>query len=443
MQRSRTIVLLTAFLVFTFVSGVLFSVPPPVNAQKVRDIHGKRDDQAQPPSGAQEKEPEKLTKEAQTALYTAQEAIKVEDYAGGRQILMDFLAALRLKNSANPDQPEMIPTVLYLMLGHTYYAEENLVEAQKVFKTGYEADPSDENMLLNYAITTYETEMFTEAAPLFERLYEVKEKKDAKFLHQAAICWYQVENFDEAKRILKRLIALPGDPKAEWYQMIINICMELEQMDEAEGYIRQFLAMVPLNADYWRLLAQMRLNKEDYKGGAGALEISYFIKTPKKAKNWEDLADLFAYLNAPLRSAQNLEKAYKSEGAPTKVEKRLQLVEAYARALRVEKAVDHLDKIIAEKPTTKLYLEKGKLLYDALRVKAAIVALDQAIKLDRKNGEALVLKGFAAWDLKDWKTSRKAFTAASQIKKHRLQAEDAIAVLDDLESVKHPKSRYR
>lgn len=422
MQRPRTIVLFTTFLFFTFVSGVLICFSPPVSAQ-----------QKQPTATpAEAKEAVEYTKEAQKALYEAQEAIKVDDFAGGRQFLLDYVAT---------EPEEVIPAVLYSMLGHTWYAEENIEEARKVFKQGHEAFPDDEHLLRNYAITTYDAEMFAEAAPLFVKMYEEGEKKDPKYLNTAAVCWYQVEKFDEAKRLLKRLLALPGDPKPEWYKMIINICMELEQMDEAEGYIRQFLAQVPLSANYWQLLAQLRLNKEDYKGGAGALEISYHIKAPRRPKGWEDLADLFAYLNAPLRTAKSLEKAYKKE-APDR-QQGLQLVDAYARALRVDKAISRLDKIIAEKPTAQLYFEKGKLLYDALRVKDTIVALNEATKLDPDNGEAYVLKGFAAWDLMDWKGARKAFDAALRMKKHRLQAEDALAVLDDLDSAKHPESRYR
>jgi tetratricopeptide (TPR) repeat protein len=425
MQRPQIPKWLRQALGLLLATGLFCAFSLSAYAQTVKDVHGKKEEASEQTEVATDKSGEELSKEASKALFEAQELMKNDDFAGGRKFLLDFLAT----------DPDPIPIVLFHMLGYSYSSEGNMEEARKVFKQGYEAAPDDENLLLNYAIATWEVEKFADAAPLFELIYATGEKKDSKFLQQAAAAWYQDENFLEAKRVLKQMLALPEKPKPDWYQMIINICMEMEQMDEAEDYVLEYLRFDPLKAEYWRLLAQFRLDGDDYRSAAGALEISYVIKSPAKNKNWEDLADLYAYLNAPLKVAGTLVNALK--GVKENDPKFLQLVEFYARAQRFDTAIDFLDKMIAVEKTAKLFLEKGKIEYDAGRTRKAIKAWGDCIEADSKEGDCRILKGFAEWDLKDWDDARETFEGALALDKYRLQAEDAIAVLEDLEAAKY------
>jgi len=372
-----------------------------------------------------EEEEEELSKEANKALYEAQELIKEDDFAGARQKLLDFVAT----------EPEKIPVILYEMLGFVYSQEDNMEGAREAFKSGHELDPDSENILRNYAIASLQTERFEEAAVLFEKLFDMMEQKDSKILQHAAMSWYQVENLDEAKRLLLRLFDLPEEPKPDWFKLIINICVELEQMAEAEDWIRQFLRLDPMQAEYWNLLAQMMLDKDDYRGAAGALEISYAVKAPSRGRQWEVLADIYAYLNALLKAAGSLEVALKGK---TPDDKYLVLVDAYSRAHRFDTALARIDQLIAVAPTARLYMQKGNLLYDAGRVKAGIQAWDGCIDLDARNDECLFAKGLAQWDLRRWDDAQKTFSDAARVEgKYQLQAEDAIAILDDLESAKY------
>jgi len=374
-----------------------------------------------------------MSREAQKALYSAQEAMRLEKFAAARNLLVDYRATL---TDEQKQLDENLPNMFYHFLAQTWIAEDNLKEARKIFKEGWDRYPDDEYMMLNYAITTYNTENFAEAAPLFEKIYEVRKEKDSRYLQQAATAYYQIENFQEAKRVLKQMFGLPEPAKPEWYQMIIQICMELNQVKEAESYVLQYLKEDPLKSDYWVLFAQMRLDQEDYKGGASALEISYHIKDPDKISRYEDLAELYNYLNAPLKAAKSLEMALKEKKQAESNELKYKMIEIYKKALRFDKALSILDEMIAKAPTAKLYYDKARLLYDIQRMNEAIDILDECLKLDPKMGEAYILKGFAKWYLKDWNAARRTFDKAYEIKNVRAQAEDAIAVLEDLEKAK-------
>lgn len=386
----------------------------------------------------EEEEGPKLTREAQEALGKAQEFYQNEDFAGARRPLLDFLAT----------QPEVVPEILYEFLGTLWYQDEKLEEALRVFKEGYEAYPKNEKLLTNYATVAYQLEHYAEAARLFEKLYDTSETKDIEHLSNAASLYYMAEELNEAKRVFKRLIDLPGDTeevrkkRKDWFNTIINICLEQNQMEEAEGYIWQALAVYPLDRNYWQFVINTRSEKEDYAGMASAYEIANRVQPPEKKKDWEDLADLYRFLNAPLREAKAREKALEIESAPSD-EEYIKVADAYVRARHIDKAVSYLDNIISKKPTSKLLLEKGRLLYDARRNKEAIKALDECIALDPKMGEAYIMKGFIAWDLKDWKTAREAFNKAQISEDYRNQALEAMDVMDALQEERDALEKAR
>ncbi len=199
----------------------------PVQVVVVTPLHFTIPDQ----SGADEAHYEigELTKEEQRVLYAAQEAMKRNAHTAGRRTLLDYLAT----------KPASVPRVLYYMLGYSYTVEGRMAEAMDVYREGHEAYPRDTDVLQNYAIASWQSEHFPEAAFLFEKLYGAAAAKESEWLQQAAAAWHRAGNHLQAKRVLKEMLGLPEVPQPEWYRMIIDVCTELGQPEEAEGYGRR------------------------------------------------------------------------------------------------------------------------------------------------------------------------------------------------------------
>jgi tetratricopeptide (TPR) repeat protein len=362
-----------------------------------------------------------FTREAQVALVEAQEFYQNEEYAKARTPLLQYLAT----------EPEEVPAVLYQMLATCWYFDDNLEETQKVYEKGHSAYPESEEILYNYAAISYELEEYKKAAQLFEELYDVKEEKDLDILYQAAVCYYAAEELKDAVRVFVKMIDLSEKPESSWFETIISIYMEQGNDDRAEEYILKALDIFPLMREYWQLLASIRLDKSNYRGAASALEIGYTIEPPTERDQWGNLLGLYTYLRVPLRTAKSL-KTLMEENAATE-EDYIKIAQAYADTLRVDKALSFLDSIISKNPSKDLLFEKAKILYDARRNKEAIKALDECLEVDPDNGYAHILKGFAAWDLEDWEKMKEAFTMAKNFREYKVQAKDALAIVEDLE----------
>ena len=374
-----------------------------------------------------EQEKPRLSREAQMAMVEAQKFFDKQDWASARKPLLDYLDT----------NPEVVDEPVYLMLGYCWYSDGNLKEAVKVFKKGYDEYPDSFDLLSYYASTLYEMGDYDQAAPLMEKVYEKDEKKQVRYLEAAYSAYYQNGKFNDTIRVIKKMIAVSKEPKKNWYTILVQVYYnDLRNMDQAEKYLYEALDRFPLEASYWSFLSLIRQVKEDYYGSAGAYEIYSYVKPPQKPSEWKQLISIEHNIGLPLRVAKNLIKEI--DGDINKEEEQGRVADAYARAFKFDEAVSYLDKILAKKPSAKLMLKKAQILFSARRNKDAIAACDDliAVKPDEADGMAYVIKGRAAWDLKDWRTMEEAYKRAQGFKKARAEAKYALSIIQSLDEAR-------
>jgi tetratricopeptide (TPR) repeat protein len=264
-------------------------------------------------------------------------------------------------------------------------------------------------------------------------------EKDIKYLEWAAQTYYMVENLEEAKRIFLKLLGLQDPPKDTWMMQIIGICQAMEDTRGEEKYIRMALDYFPMEKKYWRYLANVYMAKEDYKGGTAAFEIATRVALPEQKTEWRTLIDLYNYLGLPLRSAESIQIGLDLLAKDsTEEEQQLAIADAYARGARVDKAIAYLDSVIAKAPSYALRVKKATILYEARRNEEAIAALDDCIAMKSSAYDAHFMKGWVAWDMKDWKMAKKAFGESVNSREDtiRYTSEDALAMLKSLDEAK-------
>ena len=376
---------------------------------------------------------QRLTREAQMAMVEAQRAMEKEDYTSARIPLQQFIEL----EKANPEYTmQSIPAQMYVMLAYCWYNDGNLAEAVKVYEQAYKAYPEDADILTYYAVMLYESERFIEAAPLLEKVYEDREKKEIKYLNYASQAYYLAEKLEDAKRVKKRMIKISENPESSWYDFLISICFDLENMDEAESYIFEALNLFPMEIKYWRWLGNIRITEGDYAGLVGAWEIGYTVEPPKNEKDWKNIIDLYRSMNVTSRVIKSYRESLKDKDVTD--EDHIVIAAGYAKIMKVDEAVSYLDSVIAKKPSSDLMLEKGRILFRARRNEEAIKALDELIAYDSNVGEAYMLKGNAAWDLKKWDLAKEAYRKAREFSDYRPQAKN---LLDFIESIDEAKNK--
>ncbi|MFC1494177.1 tetratricopeptide repeat protein [Thermodesulfobacteriota bacterium] len=380
----------------------------------------------------EKKETKRLTREAQMAMVESQRSLETNDFTSARKPILDFMALEKAKEEYTP---QSIPEQMFIMLAFCWYNDGKLEEAINVYAEAHKTYPENSDILTHYSVMLYEGEEFLKAAPMLERVYEEREEKEIRYLNYASQAYYLGEKLEDAKRVKKRMIEISENPESPWFDFLISICFDQEKMDEAEGYIYQALDLFPMDIKYWKWLGNIRIEKEDYVGLVSAYEIGYTVETPKTKKDWKNLIDLYRSMNATSRVVKSFRGSLKNENVTE--EDHLLIANSYAKMMKIDEAVSYLDGVITKNPSSNLMLEKGRILYQARRNKEAIKAFDELIAFDPEVGEAYMMKGNAAWDLKDWDTAKKAYRKGRNFKDHRPQAKNLIDFIESIEEAKN------
>ncbi len=368
------------------------------------------------PSQAEGGAAPKLDPDQQRALYEANQAmVEKKDFARARKILQDFLTA----------HPQKDHYLLHYALGLAWHQEQKIEAAAAAYEEALRLNPDHRPSCLNLAAARYEMNGFEAAGRLWEKAFQLSAPQDSQLLYQAAAAYYQAREFGRSEAVLKRLIRDFKEPKKEWLRLLVHVLVDQKKLDQAEDLLSRFVRRFPGEADSWRLLAQVRLKRQEHLSAAAALEIAHALKPPRP-EEWRALADVYFYLRAPLKGVWALKKAFGPEPTPAQCQ---ELAVWLLEADRVDEALSYLERAISEKPTARLYLAKGQALYERGRYDEAIEPLEAAVRLKPDLHLANLLLGLSALEAGQLDLARKALERAAESKKHRAQARAALEVL--------------
>ncbi len=360
----------------------------------------------------------KLSPEERQTLYKAQLLMHEKKFTEAETVIKNFM------NSTQ----EVVNAKTYLMLGDTLYQSGKKKQALKVFSVGHATFPNNEFLCLNTGVALYQLGYYAEAGSHFEKTYSLQNPAKPELLFQAGSAYYQGEKFHESARVLKYLLAKNQNPQREWIRLTIHALIESKQSKQAESMLLRYLNQNPQEADYWKLLAKLNMDREKFFEAGAALEICYKLVTPSKSE-LESLASLYSYQEAPLLAATTLQRAYGDSPEPAQS---IKIAALLASAGRIKQAIDYLDKHAG---TSSVTMEKGKLLFRDRRFNEAGTVFRQILKI-KDEPEARFFLALCAWEQKDWKQAKEELKTIAALKVFKAKASRYLVVLNDLESAR-------
>ncbi len=372
---------------------------------------------AQAPALAHLTKPAKRDRETQQVLYEAGKYLEKKNSTKALDVLRPYMAK----------HPDASDPMIWYALGNARYLGGQPRAAYDAWKKGYGLDPSSFPLCVNLARTALDLKRFAEAGDLLEKAFSLSRPKKSELLYQSAVALYHGGKYSRARKVLDRFFQSRKSAENDPLQLYIQICIEMKDWEAAEDKLRLFLDKNPQDAAWWELLAQVRSSRGDHRGATAALEILYRLKPPS-SKEWEQMADRYFYLNLPLRAAHCLERAWGKHPGPAQCDR---LAAAYAQAQQTGRALDYLDQAIAQAPTGKRFLEKGKLYYERGQWKTALVSLKKAVQAAPDLALAHLLIGYCALETGDDNLARTAFSAAAKEKKYYKEANAGLVFLGE------------
>ncbi|MFV0421650.1 tetratricopeptide repeat protein [Oleidesulfovibrio sp.] len=357
----------------------------------------------------------KLPPEGRQVLHRAQMLINDKLYTDAATLITGYM---------NTTQ-EAIHAQVYVILGNALYQSGNKNKAILIFQKGLNAYPDNEFLSLNTAITMHELQRYAEAGGMFEKTYVLRKTDRSDLLYQAGSAYYLGEKYLDSARVLQLLLSQSPRPHKDWIRLAIHALLEAGQLAKAKKMVLNYLSVSPEDAEYWKLLAKLHLESEEYPEAAGALEVGYSLFTPSR-QDLERLASLYKYQQAPLMAVTTLQRAY---GASPEHEEMLTIAALLASAGRIQQAIDYLDRHSREGSAQ---LSKGKLLYQSRQFDKSEVIFRKELNSDNAP-EAHFFLALCAWERKDWKQAKQELNKIIGLRKYQSKIEGYVGVLKDLE----------
>ena len=299
--------------------------------------------------------------------------------------------------------------------------------AYEAFKQGFRLDPTSGPICRNLAVAAYQTGKLKMAATYFEKAYDLFPEKETDLLYQAATIHFSESRYDNTIRIVERHRRIVREAAPRWLKLLIYCYLEKKENRKAITEIRAYLERYPHDAEYWEMLAKIYLDAGDYRKGAANLEVFYSLSPPDDM-GWLELADLYLYLNAPLKAIACFEQV-KERFAEKTLEK---MVAAYRNTCQLKKAAILLTEALAEQETAERFKTRGMIYYDDGAYRKSMASLSKSLELDPDQNETHLLLGYAALELEELETARKAFSNMISDPYWKSQADAGLRIVNTL-----------
>jgi tetratricopeptide (TPR) repeat protein len=353
---------------------------------------------------------------------------------------------------------------IYFALGNAYLLQANPAAAATAYEGALRRDPNHTYAWLNLAKTHYELERFAEAGRCFAEGYASEGGKHPRYLYNSAAAYLMGDEAQEALRRFEALFAahpealelewraayvhallatdqarqaLPhiheladaytGEKQIQWQEILLFQYMHLEMMTQALAYATRLTRTAPENPKWWKALAHIQLEVQQPVEALAALTLYGFL-VPLTAEEKQLLADLHLQAGIPVKAAPLYEELLEDGGETAHLQR---LVMAYRQLGRPETALASLEALGAAKLSADpaLLLLKGELLFGLKRYAEAAEVCRRAVRHGKQKGRALLLAGYAAWQMDDIPASREAFVQAAGYRQSQKAARAALREL--------------
>ena len=371
-------------------------------------------------TAAEQAEPDKLSLQDSRILYQAQQHFQKTDYRQCCRVLEEYLQG----------HPGNRHGQFLQLLGNSYFRMKDFKQAQAAYKRGLELHPQDPMFHLNLALALENDEQWRMAGEQYISAYGLQKESDPQLLYQAASLLTRTKQYRRAAEVLGQLIKAHPPARTEWLELQLYVNFELQDYPAAIRVTEQLLAREPEKVAYWQQLAGLQLHCKQYLSAAAAYEVAYQVREPSR-QDLEQLADLYLYLNLPLRAAETLERIATDKRSRADLER---LARLYWRGGLPEKANRCLNRILDRWPDAQAYQLKAQLLYEQSAYKQTLQLLETACDKYPEHAELHLQRGFAAWQLEDWNQAAKSFTVARRFKRTRGSADAALEIIEVMRS---------
>jgi len=239
-----------------------------------------------------------------------------------------------------------------------------------------------------------------------------------------ASVYAEKKRFRESLQQVDLALVKAKTAKESWLQLKLALHYELKEYPKCAEVLLRLVALVPTKEDYWKQLQGMLFEIRKDPEALAVLALADRKGYINEDSEFRNLANLYMYLQIPLKAAQVMERGLEAKAVPP-TEKNLELAaNAWLAAREYDKAEKAMQRAAQASDKGELWKRLGQICIEQENWKCSMEAF---VKAEQKGGvkepgELQLLIGVAAVELKQWKRAEEALRKAMSDEKTTKQA---------------------
>ncbi len=369
-------------------------------------------------------------------LQTVQELVEEKKYKDAQKVLVE------MKSGSKPLNDAEMSNVL-TMEAFIYYTQENYPKALNAYRQITQLELASEGAKLQaqYSVAQlyFVTENYKDGVDALLVWFKEKEKMGQPPGASAHVLlsqgYYQQQKFSLSLKHVNIAVdsykAKGKIPKENWYGLQRFLYYEKNNYKQVVKILDELLTHYPKKS-YWLQMSAMQAELQNEPRQLAAMDTAYVQGMLNKQGELVNMAYLYLANDTPYKAAKVLDKGIKDDIIePTS--KNLELLgNSWRAAQEIKKAIPEMAKAASKSKKGELWARLGNIYLDNDDYKESVKAINSGLKkggVKRKDTAYLVL-GMAHFNLKQYKSARKAFKKAEDDDRSRKYARQWMRFMD-------------
>lgn len=352
-------------------------------------------------------------------LVLANAAVEAKSYDEALTILKEMAETRRKLNEA--EQASVLNTYAYI-----YYIKEDFPNAIKSYRDiiAIPDGPEGVQVAARYSLAQmyFVTEEWENAIDALNDWFSVTEIAGANSYVLLAQAYNQVKRFDPALKNVEIAISMYREegkiPKENWLNMQRFFYYEKNNTKKVVEILEELLIHYPKKV-YWQHLSAMHGDLKDESKQLAAMETAYVQGMLEKEKEVLNMAYMLLSSDVPYKAAKVMDKGIRDKVIEPTSKNLEVLGNAWRQSQEIKKAIPVMAEAARKSDKGELWTRLCNVYLDGDRYQEAVDSCENGLKkggVKRPDTANLVL-GMAHFNLKQYKSARKAFENAAKDKR--------------------------
>ena len=293
-------------------------------------------------------------------------------------------------------------SIIYQMLGSSYYEQNNFNQAIQNFESSISAGgllPNEaEQLRVNIAQLLIGNGQYARGAQMLEEYLRRGGTPNPKYDEYIMQAWVQSENYAKALPYAEKWFRNASPKERKHYDLLNFLYNNLNMPGKQADIVKEMINKFPDDKQLWDAWASMLASGGREQEAFEVTKMLYLGGALKTEQDINKVVQYYQFYEMPYQAAQIIKKEMAAGRLPRTTERLVQLSNVLRQSREYEEAIPVLEQAASQAGTAKLYADLGEAYYNEGQCGKAEEAFKKAVSRGYDGGKSWMLIGTCRYE---------------------------------------------